>query len=217
MHDYLGCVKAVDEGVGRLLDFLDKSHLTDNTLVICTSDQGFYLGEHGWFDKRWAMEESLRTPLLVRWPGKIAGGQSTGKLVSILDLAQTILDASGIPQPAEMQGRSLVPLMIGDEPPDWRTSFYYHYYEYPTPHHVRPHRAVVTERYKLIHYYGPDLDQWELLDRQIDPLETRSFYEDPDYAEIRAELHRELGRLREHLGDTAQPPAFAFGDRFLEE
>ncbi|MFN5297698.1 MAG: sulfatase, partial [Planctomycetaceae bacterium] len=212
MHDYLGCVKSVDESVGRLLQFLDDEGLAKNTLVVLTSDQGFFLGEHGWFDKRWIFEESLRTPLLVRWPGVIAPGQVDSSLVSLLDLPETFLQVAGLPVPADMQGRSLLPLFQNQRPADWRTSFYYHYYEFPQPHHVRPHRGVVTDRYKLVHYYGPDLDEWELLDRQVDPLELKSFHTDPAYAPVVADLKQELDRLRVQFDDTADPPRMAFGN-----
>lgn len=215
MHDYLGCVKGVDESIGRLLDYLDESGMAENTLLICTSDQGFFLGEHGWFDKRWIFEESLRTPLLIRWPGRVPARTVNADLVSIIDFAPSILQAAGIAIPAEIQGRSLLPLLIEKKPADWRTSFYYHYYEYPDPHHVRPHCGVVTDRYKLVHYYGTDVDDWELLDRVADPRETRSYYADPDYRQVVAELRAELNRLREEFGDTEPPPASAFGDRPL--
>lgn len=212
MHDYLACVKAVDESVGRLLDFLDQEGLAENTVVVCSSDQGFFLGEHGWFDKRWIFEESLRTPLLVRWPGVTKPGSVNGHIVSVLDFAQTFLDMAGITPPADMQGRSFLPLLRGETPPDWRNSFYYHYYEFPTPHRVRPHLGVVTNRYKLIHYYMPDVDDWELLDREVDPLEVKNFYHDPAYAQTVAELHAELDRVRKQLGDTEQPPRTAYGN-----
>jgi arylsulfatase A-like enzyme len=213
MHDYLGCVKAVDESVGRLLDYLDQEEgLAENTIVICSSDQGFYLGEHGWFDKRWIFEESLRTPLLVRWPGVTEPGGVNGNLVSVLDFPETILDVAGVAVPPDMQGRSLVPLLQGEAPADWRQSFYYHYYEYPASHRVRPHYGVVTDRYKLVHYYKPDVDDWELLDREKDPLEVKSFYNDPAYAETVKELHAELDRLRAEAKDTADPPRRAYGD-----
>ncbi|MDW8264260.1 MAG: sulfatase, partial [Gemmataceae bacterium] len=173
LHDYLGCVKAVDEAVGKLLKFLDDEKLTANTLVVYSSDQGFFLGEHGWFDKRWIFEESLRTPLLVRWPGVARPGTVNRNLTSLLDLAETFLEAAGLPIPADMQGRSLLPLLRGETPPDWRQSFYYHYYEYPVPHRVRPHYGVVTDRFKLVHFYKPDVDYWELYDREKDPHELR--------------------------------------------
>jgi arylsulfatase A-like enzyme len=216
MHDYLGCVKGVDESVGRLLDYLEEAGLAENTLVVVSSDQGFYLGEHGWFDKRWIFEESLRTPLLVRWPGVTKPGSVNDNLVSVLDFAETFLDVAGVPIPADMQGRSLVPLLRGETPDDWRKSFYYHYYEYPEPHRVRPHYGVVTDRYKLIHYYKPDVDDWELLDREKDPLEVKDFYNDPAYAETVKELHQELKRLRQEFKDTEEPPREAYGNKPFE-
>ncbi|MBS0260566.1 MAG: sulfatase [Planctomycetes bacterium] len=216
MHDYLGCVKAVDESVGRMLDFLDREGLAENTLVVVSSDQGFFLGEHGWFDKRWIFEESLRTPLVARWPSTIKPGSVNSQIVSLVDFAETFLEMAGLPIPNDMQGRSLMPLLKGTVPADWRKSLYYHYYEYPVPHHVRPHYGVITDRFKLVRYYKPDLDDWELLDRQHDPLETRSFYNDPAYAQTVQELKAELERLRQQVGDTAEPPKSAYGDRPLE-
>ncbi len=133
MRDYLGCVKAVDENVGRILDFLDEEKLTEDTLVAFSSDQGFYLGEHGWFDKRWIFEESLRSPLLARWPGKIKPGSVDNHIVSLIDFAETFLDVAGLKPDAEMQGRSLLPLCIGETPADWRKSLYYHYNEPQEP------------------------------------------------------------------------------------
>lgn len=216
MHDYLGCVKAVDESVGRLLDYLEDEGIADNTVVILSSDQGFYLGEHGWFDKRWIFEESLRTPLLIRWPGVIKPGSVDTHLVSLLDIAETILDIAGVPIPEEMQGRSLLPLCRGETPADWRRSLYYHYYEFPVPHRVRPHYGIVTERYKLFHLYKPDVDDWELLDRQVDPQETKNFYNDPRYSQVVKELHAELEKLRKEVGDVAEPPRHAYGNQPFE-
>ncbi len=211
MHDYLGCIKAVDESVGRLLKFLDDEGLAENTIVVYSSDQGFYLGEHGWFDKRWIFEESLRTPLLVRWPGVVKPGSASGALVSNLDFAETFLEAAGLPVPVNMQGRSLVPMLSGRTTDDWRKSFYYEYYEYPQPHHVRPHHGVVTSRYKLVRFDHPDLDAWELFDREKDPHELRSVYDDPAYAGVVVELKRELDRLRSELKVPADPPPGASG------
>jgi arylsulfatase A-like enzyme len=142
----------------------------------------------------------------------IAPGQVDSSLVSLLDLPETFLQVAGLPVPADMQGRSLLPLFQNQRPADWRTSFYYHYYEFPQPHHVRPHRGVVTDRYKLVHYYGPDLDEWELLDRQVDPLELKSFHTDPAYAPVVADLKQELDRLRVQFDDTVDPPRMAFGN-----
>ena len=199
LHDYLGCVKAVDEGVGRVLDFLDKEGLTDNTIVVYASDQGFYLGEHGWFDKRWIFEESLRTPLLVRWPGVTKPGTTNGDLVSTLDFAPTFLEAAGVPVPAEIQGRSMASVLKGETPKDWRKSFYYHYYEYPGPHSVAKHYGVVTDRYKLVRFYEPGFEYSELFDLKTDPKELKDVAADPKYADTRKELEAELARLRKEL------------------
>jgi arylsulfatase A-like enzyme len=199
LHDYLGCVKSVDESVGRLLKFLDDEGLADNTLVVYSADQGFYLGEHGWFDKRWIFEESLRTPLLVRWPGVVKAGGVNKDMVSNLDFAETFLEAAGVAVPGEMQGRSLVPLLKGRAPADWRKSFYYHYYEHPGPHNVARHYGVVTDRYKLVRFYEPAFDYWELFDLQKDPKELTSVYGKPEYAGVQKDLEAELARLRKEL------------------
>ncbi|MBX9789388.1 MAG: sulfatase [Pirellulales bacterium] len=213
LHDYLGCVKAVDESVGRLQEFLDEHHLADNTIVVYAADQGFYLGEHGWFDKRWIFEESLRTPCVVRWPGVTKPHSTSDDLVSNVDFAETFLDAAGLNVPAEMQGRSLRPILAGDTPGDWRKSFYYHYYEYPVPHRVRPHYGVVTDRFKLVHIYGPDTDYWELFDRQSDPRELTSVYGRAEYAAAQSDLTQELARLRDELKVPAQDAPEASGRR----
>jgi arylsulfatase A-like enzyme len=211
LHDYLGCIKAVDESVGRLLAFLDEAGLAQNTIVIYTADQGFYLGEHGWFDKRWIFEESLRAPLLVRWPGVVKPGSTNASLVSNIDFAETFLEAAGLPIPAEMQGQSLVPLLKGEAPSDWRKSFFYQYYEYPAPHHVRPHYGVVTGRFKLVRFDGPDVDEWELFDRERDPLELHNVYGETAYTTVVADLKKELDRLRAALKVPAEPPKEAYG------
>lgn len=216
MHDYLGCVKAVDEGVGRVLDFLDQAGLAQNTIVVYSSDQGFFLGEHGWFDKRWIFEESMRTPLVVRWPGVTPPGQVCQQIVSNIDFAQTFLAAAGVPAPAEMQGSSLVPILQGQTPADWRQSFYYHYYEYPVPHRVRPHEGVVTDRYKLVRIYKPEEPYWELYDRQTDPHEMKSVYDDPEYAERVTTLKAELTRLKAELKVPEVTPRNAFGKQLFE-
>lgn len=211
MHDYLACVKAVDESVGRLLKFLADEGIADNTVVMFSSDQGFYLGEHGWFDKRWIFEESVRSPLVVRWPGVTKPGSVSTKIVSLIDFAETFLDIAGLKPGADMQGRSFVPVCKGETPTDWRQSLYYHYYEFPVPHRVRPHYGVITDRFKLVHYYKPDVDDWELLDREKDPLETKNFYNDPAYADTVKELHAELKRLRTEVQDDAETPRAAYG------
>jgi arylsulfatase A-like enzyme len=207
LHDYLGTLLAVDEGVGKLLKFLDDEGLAKNTIVVYSSDQGFYLGEHGWFDKRWIYEESLTTPLIVRWPGVAVPGARSAAMVSIIDLPETFLEAAGQPVPRDMQGRSLVPVLQERTPSDWRRSFYYHYYEYPGAHSVRRHYGVVTDRYKLFHFYEPDVDYWTLIDRQEDPNELKNVYEDPRHAETRGTLHAELERLRRELKVPAVDPA----------
>jgi arylsulfatase A-like enzyme len=204
--DYLRCISSVDDSVGKLLDYLDASGLAKNTMVVFASDQGFYVGEHGWFDKRWAYEESLHMPLIVRWPGVTRPGSVNDDLTSNLDFAQTFLDAAGAPASEAMQGRSLVPLLKGDTPADWRTSFYYRYYEYPAPHRVRPHEAVRTRTHKLIRF---DTGEWELFDLKADPLELTSRYGDPAYAEVVRDLKAELDRLRSAYKVPADPPAAA--------
>ncbi len=211
MHDYLGTVKGIDDNVGRLLAALEAEGLADNTIVIYASDQGFFMGEHGWYDKRWVLEESLRTPFVLRWPGKVRPGSTNGDIVSVLDFAQTLLDAAGVQAPADMQGRSLMPLLRGEHPKDWRTSFYYHFYEFPTPNRVRPHEAVVTQRYKLAHYYG-DVDDWELYDLKRNPLETINFISDPSYAKVIKDLKAELTRLRSQYHVPPKPPRSAHGN-----
>lgn len=155
IRDYMSVIKSVDESVGRVLDYLDSHGLTDNTIIVYTSDQGFYMGEHGWFDKRFMYEESLRTPLLIAYPGHIQPGSVCNKLVQNIDYAPTFLDLAGVSKPKELPGRSLTPLFkAGDKVKGWRSSIYYHYYDYPTYHMVRKHDGVRTDRYKLIHFYG---------------------------------------------------------------
>ncbi|MCB1204670.1 MAG: DUF4976 domain-containing protein, partial [Verrucomicrobiae bacterium] len=162
--------------------------------------------EHGWFDKRWIYEESLTTPLLARWPEKIKPGTRGEGIVSILDLPETFLDAAGLPIPGDMQGHSLLPFFEsgGKAPKDWRTSFYYQYYEYPGPHSVRKHYGVVTDRFKLFHFYEPDVNYWTLIDREKDPDEMTNVYGDADYAATQEELHAELRRLRNELNVPEQ-------------
>ncbi len=207
MHDYLACVRGVDEDVGRLLDYLDRTGLAENTIVVYSSDQGFFLGEHGWFDKRWIFEESMRTPLIVRWPGVTKAGSVNRDIVSNIDFAETFLDAAGVPIPAEMQGRSLVPLLKSARPADWRTAFYFQYFEYPAFHRVRPHYGVVTDRYKLVRFFGAGEDYSELFDTASDPLEMRSVYGEKKYADVQAKLTDELARLRRELKVPETIPA----------
>ncbi|MFC1597748.1 sulfatase [Planctomycetota bacterium] len=204
MKDYLRCIAAVDDNLGRVLKYLDDSGLADSTVVIYSSDQGFYLGEHNWFDKRWIYEESLRTALIVRWPGVARPGSTNEDIVSNLDFAETFLDLAGMEVPADMQGRSLVPLLEGRTPADWRKTFYYHYYEFPGAHSVRRHYGVADGRYKLIHFYpnpwdASPIDEWELYDLRSDAKELRSVYGNPKYADVQRRLGAELARLRREL------------------
>ena len=201
MRDYLASVAGVDKGVGHVLDYLKKAGLDENTIVIYTSDQGFYLGEHGWFDKRWMYKESLRTPLLVKWPGKVKPGTVNTDLVSNIDFAETFLDIAQTDIPGDMQGKSLVPILEGETPEDWRNEHYYHYYEHPSEHDVRRHYGITTDRYKLIHFYY-DLDKWELYDLKNDPSEMNNIYGDPDYADVQAKLHEDLEKLRAKYEDN---------------
>jgi len=199
MKNYLRCVRGVDESVGRLLAWLDEHGQADNTIVVYSSDQGFFLGEHGWFDKRWMYEESFAMPLIVRWPGVTAPGSHNRDFVQNLDYAETFLEMAGVAIPAEMQGRSLVPLLRGETPADWRRSLYYHYYEFPGAHSVARHFGIRTERYKLMRFY--QLDEWELYDLQRDPEELQNIWGRPELASVTAELRKELEGLRERYGD----------------
>ena len=200
IKDYLRCIASVDDNVGRLLDYLDESGLAKNTIVIYTSDQGFYLGDHGWFDKRFMYEESLRSPLMIRWPGHVNPGSVSREIVLNLDFAETFLDAAGAETPDDMQGRSLVPVLEGRTPDDWRKAMYYRYYEYPGAHSVRKHYGVRTGRYKLIFFH--EIDEWELYDLQKDPREMKSVYAEAAYAGVVAELKAELKRLRKLYKDN---------------
>ncbi len=194
IKDYLRCVASVDDNVGRMLDYLDTAGLADNTIVVYGSDQGFYLGEHGLYDKRWMYRESLAMPLVARWPGKIKAGARVDALTQNIDYAPTFLEAAGIAPPPGTQGASLLPLMRGERPDDWRDAVYYHYHE-KGEHNVPRHEGVCTARYKLIHYY--DDGQWELFDLERDPMEMRSLYDAPDAAPIVGAMKKKLTELRE--------------------
>lgn len=200
IKDYLRTIQSVDDGVGEVLDYLDKNGLADNTIVVYTSDQGFYLGEHGWFDKRFMYEESFRTPLLVRYPKEIKRGTVINRLVQNLDFAPTILDYAQVPIPSDMQGESLRKLVNGSSG-EWRDAVYYTYYEYPSVHMVKRHYGVATDRYKLMHFYY-DIDEWEMYDLEKDPSELNNIYNDPSYADVKAELHWKLADLRKKYGDS---------------
>lgn len=203
LHDYLATVRSVDNGVGRVLDYLDEHGLADNTIVVYTSDQGFYLGEHGWFDKRFMYEESMSTPLVIRYPNVIKAGQVNSRLVQNLDFAPTFVDLAGLSVPKEMQGLSLKPLLNGEISPlkaagsqYWRTSLYYQYFEYPVPHSVMPHYGVRSETHKLIHFTAEGKDFWELYDLEADPRELNNQYLEAGFEQIKADLHQQLIALR---------------------
>ena len=203
MKDYLRCVASVDDNVGRLLNHLDAAGLANNTLVVYTSDQGFFLGDHGWFDKRFMYEEAYRMPLIMRLPGVIKPGSVNDDLVMNLDFAPTFLDLAGIDIPADMQGESFETMLNGGTPENWRRACYYHYFEYPGAHSVKRHYGIRTKCYKLIHFYH-DIDDWELYDLQKDPHEMNNIISDPANLEIREELTGELYRLKSYYGDSKE-------------
>lgn len=197
LRDYMGTVKAVDEGVGKILDYLEKEGLTDNTIIVYTTDQGFYLGEKGFFDKRFMYEESLAMPLLIQYPSAIQKGITIDALTQNLDFAPTFLDFAGAKIPEAMQGKSLKPLLTSNPNSEkFRNAVYYHYYDFPAFHMVKRHYGIRTDRYKLIHFYD-DIDEWELYDLKEDPKEENNRYNDPEYASIQKELHAELNLLQE--------------------
>jgi len=200
IKDYLRCIKSVDDGVGEVLDYLDANGLAENTIVVYTSDQGFYLGEHGWFDKRFMYEESFRTPLLIRYPKEIKSGSVVDKLIQNLDFAPTFLDFAGVDIPEEIQGESFRNIVNGKSD-EWRDALYYTYYEYPSVHMVKRHYGVRTDRYKLMHFYY-DIDEWEMYDLEKDPSEMKNIYENPAYADVRKDMHQKLEELREKYGDS---------------
>ena len=203
MRDYLATATAVDESIGRLLDHLEEIGELDNTIIVYTSDQGFFLGEHGWFDKRFMYEECQRMPLLVRYPKAIPAGSVSSAIAMNVDFAPTFLDFAGVEIPADMQGRSLRPVLTngGAEPADWRKAAYYHYYEYPAEHSVKRHYGIRTKDFKLIHFYN-DVDEWEMYDLANDPHELNNVYGRPEYADQQAELMELLRQTQQQYGDT---------------
>lgn len=205
MRDYAKVLKSFDDNVGRLLDYLEQKDMLKNTLIVYTSDQGFYMGEHGWFDKRFMYEESMRTPLIMRLPDnmeKKAKGD-IAQMVQNIDYAPTFLDIAGAEIPEDIQGVSLMPLLKGEKPENWRKSLYYHFYEYPAEHMVKRHYGVRTERYKLIHFYN-DIDVWELYDLKEDPKEMKNLFGKPGYEKITEELKAELVRLQKQYNDPIE-------------
>lgn len=214
LKDYLRCVKAVDENVGRVLDYLDEQGLTENTLVVYTSDQGMFLGEHDYFDKRWIFEEAFRMPFIARLPGRIQAGSSTDLLGANIDFAPTLLEVVGLPTPNAMQGESFLKILeTGKAPAGWRESVYYRYWMHLRGHHIPGHFGVRTDRYKLIFYYGlglgatgADKEQtpagWELYDLKNDPEEVNNVYGQSAYQTVTKELKRELKRLKEQYADS---------------
>jgi arylsulfatase A-like enzyme len=201
LKNYLRCVRGVDESVGTLLAYLAEHGLSENTVVVYSSDQGFYLGDHGWYDKRWMYEESLAMPLVVRWPGVTRPGSVNTDLVQNLDYAETFLDIAGLAPPDDMQGRSLVPLLRGETPADWRDAIYYHYYGFPSVHMVARHYGIRTERYKLLRFY--QFDEWELYDLAEDPDELENLYGQPAHRDLAMRLAERLGALRAEYGDDS--------------
>lgn len=203
MRDYAKVVKSLDDNVGRVLDYLKEKDMLDNTLVVYTSDQGFYMGEHGWFDKRFMYEESMHTPLIMHLPKGLDARGDITELVQNIDYGPTILDLAGISLPEDMHGISMLPLLKGEHPVNWRKALYYHFYEYPAEHMVKRHYGVRTERYKLIHFYN-DIDVWELYDLKNDPAEMYNIYGRPGTEEVTAELKTTLLDLQQQYNDPVR-------------
>lgn len=203
IKDYLRCVASVDDNIGRVLDYLEENGLRDNTIIVYTSDQGFYLGEHGWFDKRFMYEESYRTPLLISYPEKVKKGIDSDAFAMNIDFGPTLLDYAGVQVPKDMQGKSLKEILDnnGNETEGWRQSTYYHYFEYPGVHAVKRHYGVRTKHYKLIHFYH-DIDEWELYDLEKDPKEMNNVIEDLSYKEVKMTLIKELKELQIQYQDS---------------
>lgn len=206
MQDYMACIASIDESVGRVMTYLEDNELSRNTVVMYTSDQSFYLGENGWFDKRFAYDVSMQTPLLVRWPGHTAKGQVTEAMVQNIDFAPTLLDIAGVKPPSWMQGMSLKPILQGKQKKLNRPYLYYHYYEFVRDHTVLPHLALRSERYKLIYFYT--VDEWEFYDLQKDPDEQHNRIKDPSLQKLIAGLKEELRRQKKFYADGDDPVGF---------
>lgn len=200
MRDYAKVVASLDRNVGRVLDYLRDNNMLDNTLVVYTSDQGFYMGEHGWFDKRFMYEESMRTPLVMRLPEGFSAKGDINRMVQNIDYAPTFLELAGAEIPSDIQGISLVPLLKGEAPQDWRDDLYYHFHEFPAEHMVKRHYGIRTDRYKLIHFYN-DIDTWELYDLQNDPMEMNNIYGQPGTEELTRSLMKRLKSAQERYDD----------------
>ena len=194
IKDYLACVKSVDDNIGRVLTYLKENNLEDNTIIVVTSDQGFYLGDHGFFDKRFIYEESLRMPFMVKYPERIKAGSVNEDIITNIDFAPTLLELAGITTTQKMQGTSFVPVLEGNTPKDWQDAMYYHYYEFPFWHHVQPHYGIRTQKYTLAHFYY-NIDVWELYDLEKDPNQMNNIYNDPNYASTITELKVKLKNL----------------------
>jgi arylsulfatase A-like enzyme len=200
IKDYLACVKSVDENIGRVLDYLDAEGLSENTIVIYTSDQGFYLGDHGFYDKRFMYEPSLRMPFVIRYPDKIEAGRQNEDIMMNIDFAPTLMDFAGIPIPDEIQGKSFKSRLLESPASDWREAMYYHYYEYPFWHHVQPHYGIRSEKHKLIHFYY-DIDTWEFYDLEKDPDELNNLINDEAYQDLIEEMKQQLSELQKQYQD----------------
>ncbi|BFT74610.1 sulfatase [Paenibacillus sp. P36] len=218
MKDYLRCVASVDDNIGRLLDYLEQEDLAQETIVVYTSDQGFFLGDHGWYDKRFMYEESLRMPFVIRYPKEIPAGSVSNDMVLNVDFAPLFLDYAGITIPESMQGQSFRSIASGQKPVNWRTSMYYRYWMHLSEHKVYAHYGIRTEQFKLIFYYAdalntlgsedePKTPEWELFDLKKDPCEMINVYHDPDYERVVALLTRELDRLQQEVGDEKYVPS----------
>lgn len=202
MRDYAKVLKTLDDNVGRTLDYLRDAGLLENTLVVYTSDQGFYMGEHGWFDKRFMYEESFRTPLVMRLTDGLSARGDITQMVQNIDYAPTFLDLCGIPVPEDMHGVSMLPLLRGEQPKNWRDALYYHFHEYPAEHAVKRHYGIRTDRYTLIHFYK-DIDVWELYDLQEDPQQLNNIYGKPGTEKLTKRLKKRLVKLQQEYADPA--------------
>lgn len=194
IKDYLACVKSVDDNIGRVLDYLKKNNLEENTVIVITSDQGFYLGDHGFFDKRFIYEESLRMPFMVKYPKKIKSGSVNEDIITNIDFAPTLLELANIDTNQQMQGKSFVDILEGETPKNWQKAMYYHYYEFPFWHHVQPHYGIRTQKYTLAHFYY-NIDVWELYDLEKDPKQMNNIIDDASYSPIIKDLKTQLKQL----------------------